>query len=123
MADHVDVLVVDDDHSVRTSCAEILREANYSVVEAADAWEALRHLASYDIGAILLDIFMPDRDGLWLLDQLEDPPPVVLITARNYDLEVMARREKVFMYLQKPVRPPELLNVVARAMAMRKTDS
>jgi len=59
---------------------------------------------------------MPGLDGLGLLDRVSDPPPVVLITARDYDAEVIKRRSKVSMYLQKPVPPASLLQAVGAAI-------
>ena len=111
------VLVVDDDEDVRSSFAEILRTAGYSVVEARDGFEALEHLRSSPVAALVLDILMPRLSGLELLDRLDDPPPVLLLTARDYDVYVTGRRSKVYMYLQKPVPPRELLRAVARATA------
>lgn len=63
-----------------------------------------------------LDVFMPVLDGLRLLDRLDDPPPVVLVTAHSYDEEIMARRDKVFMYIQKPLAPRHLIEAVASAL-------
>ena len=118
MADKLDVLLVEDDEPVRTSFAEILREARYTVVEAADSQAALELLNTADVRTVVLDVYLPTRSGLWLLDQLDDPPPVVLVTGHPYDPEVMRRRDKVFLYLQKPIHPPELLVGVARAVAL-----
>jgi CheY-like chemotaxis protein len=108
------VLVVDDDGDVRRSCAEVLRTAGYRVVEAEHGLAALEHLKSSDVGAVVLDVFMPGLDGLSVLDEIENPPPVVLLTAHVYDDEVIARRSKVSLYVQKPIAPLALLEVVAR---------
>jgi CheY-like chemotaxis protein len=108
------VLVVDDDRDVRGSCAEVLRTAGYRVVEAGDGLAALELLKSSDIGAVLLDIFMPGLDGLSLLDQIDDPPPVALLTAHAYDEAIVVRRSKIAMYMQKPINPPALLEAVAQ---------
>src|ERR1700676_3427301 len=83
------VLVVDDDHDVRASCADVLRSAGYEVVEAEDGVTALEHLRLGHVGAVLLDVYMPGMDGLSLLDEIDRFPPVVLLTARGYDDEVM----------------------------------
>ena len=122
MADELDVLLVEDDEAVRTSFAEILREARYSVAEAADSQAALDILNSSRVRTVVLDVYLPTRSGLWLLDQLEKPPSVVLVTGHPYDPEVMQRRDKVFLYLQKPIHPPELLVAVARAVARQAGD-
>jgi CheY-like chemotaxis protein len=111
------VLVVDDDSDVRRSCAEVLRTAGYRVVEAEDGLAALELLKSSDVGAVLLDVFMPGLDGLSLLDLLENPPPVALLTAHGYDEAIVVRRSKVATYMQKPVDPPALLEAVSRMFA------
>jgi two-component system phosphoglycerate transport system response regulator PgtA len=108
------VLVVDDDSDVRGSCADVLRTAGYRVIEAEDSSAAREHLRSPDINAVLLDVYMPGLDGLALLDELDDPPPVALLTAHVYDEEVVARRSKVALYIQKPIAPTDLLEVVGR---------
>lgn len=112
----VDVLVVDDDPNLRTSFVCILRDAGYSVDEAEDGFVALDRLKTKSIGAIVLDVVMPVLDGLQLLDRLDEPPPVVLVTALAYGEEIMLRRDKVFMYIQKPVRSLDLIEAVSRAM-------
>ena len=114
-ADPVDVLVVEDDASVRTSLAEMLRSDGYRVVEAMDCESALERLNSHPVGVVLLDVLLPGLSGLWLLDEVEDLPPVILCTGHLYDPAVIARRDKVFMFLEKPVEPPRLLKAVAAA--------
>lgn len=115
----VDVLVVDDDRDVRGSCADILRAYGFKVEEAEDGSIAFKILKSTRVGVLLLDWAMPVIDGLALLDMLDDPPPVVLMTARDYSSEVMERRSKVFMFVQKPVPPQYLVDTVARAITSR----
>lgn len=114
----VDVLIVEDDDDLRASQAEVLRSEGYSVVEANDSLVALAQLEHFDVASMIVDIYLPDVSGLWLLDQLENPPPVVLVTARDCDSEVAARRQKFFSYLQKPVRPALLLDAVSRALQL-----
>jgi len=111
------VLVVDDDGDVRRSCAEVLRTAGYRVVEAESGLGAVEHLKSSHVDVVLLDVFMPGLDGLSVLDQIEHPPPVALLTAHEYDDEIVARRSKVSMYIQKPIAPLALLEAVARMFA------
>jgi CheY-like chemotaxis protein len=108
------VLVVDDNDAVRGSFAEVLRTAGYAVQEAEDGFAALEWLRSSDVGAIFLDVYMPGLGGLELLDVLDDPPPVALLTEHEYDPEVISRRSKVAMFLQKPVPPVVLLAAAAR---------
>lgn len=117
--DGVDILVVEDDEDIRTSYAEILRGAGYIVAEAEDGFVALERLRSTPVRAMVLDVAMPVFDGLKLLDKLDNPPPVVLVTARQYDSEVISRRSKISFYLQKPVSPGVLLEVLEQAISGR----
>jgi two-component system, NtrC family, phosphoglycerate transport system response regulator PgtA len=116
----VDVLVVENDLAVRESEAAVLRQASYSVVEAEDSLSALACLTGIEFGAVVLDLYLPGLGGLWLLDELDDPPPVVLVTARELDYEVMRRRDKFLVYLKKPVPPSALLSAVARAATLSR---
>ena len=110
----VDVLVVDDDDAVRMSCPEVLRTSGFSVEAAEDGDVALALLQDLDVGVMLLDRKMPRMDGLSVLDALDEPPPVVLISAHPLD-ETLRRRvgPKVKDYLQKPVSPHRLVPLVA----------
>lgn len=113
----LDVLVVDDDAAVRTSFAMILRMAGYEVGEAENGAVALAILSSTRVGTIVLDVRMPQLDGLRFLDAMTDPPPVVLLTSHVFDADVMARGSKIFAYAQKPIPPGDLLDLVARALS------
>ena len=117
-ADHraVDVLVVDDDDDVRTSTGEIISSGGYTVVEAANGQEALQLLSDMVVGMMLLDIQMPKLNGLALLDRLEDPPPTVILSARDYQKGPRSREAKILLHLQKPTTPQELLLTVAGAI-------
>lgn len=112
----VDVLVVDDDPLVRSSCAEVLRSEGLSVGEAGDGIEALAFLMEVMARTIVLDVRMPNLDGPHFLDHLENPPPVVLMTGDFYDEDVLARGPKVTWFLKKPVQPQELITVVGRCL-------
>jgi CheY-like chemotaxis protein len=112
------VLVVDDDDGVRTTACEILRGDGYEVSQAEDGEEALVVLEREDPEVLVLDVRMPRRDGISLLDALDRPPVVVLVSAFSLENDVRARLgDKVFRYLRKPVAPYLLLEVVAAAAA------
>lgn len=105
-----DVLVVDDEPDVRSSVADILRGAGYRVAEAADGAEALDLLSVEDVGAVLLDLRMPRMDGVTLVDRLEDPPPILVVSSHSPDAGEQARLgRKVVAVLKKPVHPDVLL--------------
>jgi len=113
----VDVLVVDDDESVRSSICEILGTAGLSTGEAFDGEMALEELARKRVGAMVVDVRMPRLDGLAMLQRLSDPPPTVLVSAYAIGDDVRERLAgKVLTYLQKPFRPEILLRAVAEAL-------
>jgi CheY-like chemotaxis protein len=114
--DEIDVLVVDDDEGVRTTTAEVLRRSGYQVAAVEDGLAAATLLRALPVRAMVLDLALPRLDGLHLLDDLDDPPRVVLMTARDYDDDVLARRDKVVTYLRKPVNPGTLVEEVAHAL-------
>lgn len=111
------VLVVDDDEGIRTTVAEILRSEGYEVDEAEDGDVALEKLSRNDVGVLLLDIRMPRVDGIEVLEALDEPPVVLLVSAFTVTDEIRTRTEgKVFEYLRKPVAPDRLIRVVKDGM-------
>ena len=120
MTGEAPVLVVDDEPDVRTSVADILRDAGYEVEEAADGDEALAVLARGEVSAMLLDLVMPRCDGIAVMDALPDPPPVLVISAHRIDASARNKLgPKVVDFLEKPVPPRELLARVASLVGTR----
>ena len=58
------IVVVDDDPTIQMIAAELLREGNHAVVAAADGDEALRVLAAMKVDLVVMDMLMPNKDGL-----------------------------------------------------------
>jgi CheY-like chemotaxis protein len=116
----VDVLVVDDHEAIRTSVAELLRSAGYSVIEAENGAKALEALSEHQVGAVVLDLRMPGIDGLKVLETLEDPPPVIITSAFALELDERQRVDaKIFVQLVKPFHPRRLIDAVASAIGER----
>jgi CheY-like chemotaxis protein len=113
-----DVLVVDDEESLRTSVADILRSAGYSVMEAEDGQAALDVLETEDVAVVILDQKMPRRTGTEVVNSLDSPPPPAIILLSAHRIENGDRAlidKKVFSFLTKPVAPLRLLDEVAAA--------
>ena len=114
------VLVVDDDPSARELFGEILRRNNFVVFEASDADAALEQLATQSIGVVLIDRFMPERDGLWLIAQIRERFPAVAMVLATGDDAISPRftlQPGVIGYLVKPIAPELLLNAVNDGVA------
>jgi DNA-binding NtrC family response regulator len=113
------VLVVDDDELVRSMLASLLEGRGYRFTCVADVASATRALAAEHFDAILLDMYLPDGDGLALLDralEIEPPPAVLMMTARaEIRAAVDAIRRGAFDFLEKPLDLEDLITRLDRA--------
>jgi two-component system response regulator AtoC len=113
------ILVVDDEAAVRSGIAQVLSRPDQTVVEAADGAQALEQLARQNFDLVLLDIKLPDIDGVQLLKRLrQDFPESVVIMITGYPTiqgAVECIRRGALDYLVKPFRIKELEAVVQQA--------
>jgi FixJ family two-component response regulator len=114
------VAVVDDDASVRQALARLLRSAGYSAHTFACARELLQHPAIDDIGCLVLDVQLPDLNGLELQAMLECQaymPAIVFLTGYgDIPMTVRAMRAGAVDFLTKPCDAKVLLNAVEQAL-------
>jgi two-component system, OmpR family, response regulator len=111
------VLVADDDEAMRMSVAAILRNGGYVITEAADGVAALAALAEHPVDVLVLDLRMPNKGGEQVLEELADPPVVVVVSAYAPEEQFLERvGDKIFKYLRKPVPPARLLAAVEEAL-------
>jgi two-component system cell cycle sensor histidine kinase/response regulator CckA len=112
------VLIVDDDAALRDSLVDILRDEGYNPVSTGTCAEALEIARQKEPKAALLDLKLPDGSGTTLLADLKKVLPdciCTLVTAyADLDSAVAALEKGAFQYLQKPVRPIELLNLLEK---------
>ena len=121
--EHVDVLIVDDDEGVRNTTAKILRRRGYRVAEAHDGLAAWVLMQRYAVGIVILDLRMPSHDGRWLLERLDDYPPVVVISAFSGSLDRSSYWRLVSDVLAKPVSPETLLGLVEQEIGEPRRSS
>lgn len=112
------ILVTDDYNVTRRVMGHILEHYGYRVMVAAHGLEALDVLAAHPIDLLLLDINMPEMDGLTLLERLRTTPeyaalPVIILTASGQD-DDRQRAEELGAngFLNKPTGSAELIEVV-----------
>ncbi|WP_241212668.1 response regulator transcription factor [Sphingomonas sp. ABOLG] len=106
------VLVVDDDAAIRRLLRNTLLRADYEIVEAENAKVALRQVAAEHPAAILLDLGLPDRDGLSIIPQLRAHGDLVIlvVSARDaVDEKVAALDLGADDFVTKPFDTEELL--------------
>jgi two-component system nitrogen regulation response regulator NtrX len=119
------ILVVDDEPDIRTLVQEILEDEDYAVA-VADNGEAARHaLRDRRPDLMLLDIWMPDLDGISLLKEwAEDdglPCPVIMMSGHGtVETAVEATRLGAYDFLEKPLSMAKLLLTVERALEADK---
>lgn len=110
--DPATVLVVEDDASLNTALSTTLRLAGYRPVSARTASEGMRWFAHYAPDLVLLDLGLPDRDGLTVIRDIRQrgTTPIVVLSARNAEaMKVEALDLGADDYVQKPFGVEELL--------------
>ena len=115
------ILVVDDEADIRGLLKEILSEEGYDVEVAADAAEARTSRAAQVPDLVLLDIWMPDTDGITLLREWSvsdgyDCPVVMMSGHGTVETAVEATRLGAFDFVEKPLSLTKLLRTVERAL-------
>jgi two-component system KDP operon response regulator KdpE len=114
------ILVVDDEERIVNFLRSKLEASGYDVLTAANGLEALGLAQSENPDLILLDLLMPQMDGLQTLKELRrfSPVPVIILTARGADADkIKGLRLGADDYLAKPFNPDEL---VARIEAVSR---
>ena len=116
------ILVVDDELGIRDLLSEILNDEGHSVDVAENATQAraARLAASYDL--VLLDIWMPDTDGIsllkeWSIGGLLTMPVIMMSGHATIDTAVDATRLGAFSFLEKPITLQKLLKAVEQGLA------
>jgi DNA-binding response OmpR family regulator len=120
------ILVVDDDPEAVEILTRMLGREGYGCVSAAGGAEALKALQEQPVDVILLDVMMPEMDGLQVCERLRADEtlrqiPVILLTAKD-DMETRSRGMKlgVSEYLTKPVNKRELFTRIAAQLRSRE---
>lgn len=110
---HPDVaLIVDDEVQMRRLLRISLETAGYRVIEASNGGDALAQAAMHRPDVVILDLGLPDMDGLAVLQRLREwtPVPVVVLSVREGDADKIATLDAgADDYVTKPFSTPELL--------------
>jgi two-component system KDP operon response regulator KdpE len=104
------VLIVDDEPDIRAFLGSSLGSRGYTWAEAASANEGISLALSLRPDLVLLDLGLPDRDGMDILHLLGNVAPVIVLSARGREADKVAALEAgADDYLTKPFGPDELL--------------
>jgi two-component system nitrogen regulation response regulator NtrX len=121
------VLVVDDEEGVRSSLGGVLRDEGYVVDLAESGEQCLEMVRRHPYHAVLLDVWLPGRDGLSVLEEvttLPSPPRVIMISG-HADVPVAHRAGKLGAYdfIEKPLSLEKVVLVLRNAVADRRKDA
>ncbi len=123
MAPAKEILIVDDEVGIRELLSEILRDEGYRVSLAENATEARAYRVKQQPALVLLDIWMPDTDGVTLLREWaasgQLTMPVVMMSGHGtIETAVEATKIGAFDFLEKPVGMQKLLGTITRALTL-----
>lgn len=114
-----EILVIDDEEQIRKLLDITLRAHNYSVIEAATAKEGLIYASNHPPELIILDLGLPDKDGLSVLQELRQwhtNPIIILSVQKEEETIIKALDSGANDYLTKPWRNGELLARIRSAL-------
>jgi two-component system, OmpR family, response regulator len=115
------ILIADDDSTTRLFLSEVMKKEGYSVSVASNGKAALKKLKEGKFDLVLLDVWMPNMNGIEVLSALrqEPAPPKVLIMTTDGTPETVLKavREQAYRYIKKPVDPAVLVEIVRQAIA------
>jgi two-component system OmpR family response regulator len=113
------ILVVDDDHDIRTLLAQYLEKNGLRVSVARDGKQMRRVLDRVRVDLIVLDVMMPGDDGLKLCRKVRasSQVPIIMLTARAEDVDrILGLELGADDYVPKPFNPRELLGRIAAVL-------
>ena len=121
-----EILIVDDEVGIRELLSEILEDEGYRVATAENASEARAYRQRQQPALVLLDIWMPDTDGVTLLREwagngLLTMPVVMMSGHGTIETAVDATKIGAFDFLEKPIGLAKLLSTIARAFKIAAT--
>lgn len=112
------ILIVDDEPLTRNLLRLMLERAGFEISEAEDGLKALLMMAEQAPDVLLLDVMMPNMDGLTVCEKLRARPetavlPIILLSARTSSEAVKAGMDAgATKYLSKPINRKELINTI-----------
>jgi CheY-like chemotaxis protein len=120
------ILIIDDDDSLRDSLRRTLHQEGYAIMEASEGGRGLKLLERSPVDLILLDMFMPDKDGLETIGELRRAHPGIAIIAMSgggfkgtVDVLHVAKKLGVRRTLAKPFTREQLLDALREELLPR----
>lgn len=116
------ILIIDDEPSIQDVLGDILRDEGYEVFSAHDGIEGVRILKSEPIDAVFLDVWLPGKGGIDVLQEIKegwsDVEVVIISGHANVDLAVKAIKLGAYDFLEKPLDMGRVLTLARNAVRM-----
>ena len=126
MDKHARILVVDDDENIRMSLGTILRDEGYVVDSAVNGSEAIKKTESTVFNVALIDIKLPDMEGIELLTRIRDTVPkvrkIIMTGFPSLKNAIAAVNNKADAYLLKPVELDKLLSTIREQLDLQEIE-
>ena len=106
------ILVVDDDREIVKAIEIYLSKEGYNILKAYDGEEAIKQLTENEVHLVILDVMMPNKDGLETLEEIRKTKtlPVIMLSAKSEDYDKIAGLNiGADDYVTKPFNPLELI--------------
>ena len=114
------ILVVDDEGIILNSCQKVLEADGFEVVPVPSAQEALMALERESFSLLLIDVKMPEHDGMYLMEEVKkkwaDIPMIVMSGYDTTDTIEGAAQRGAATFIPKPFTPDELIEAVRRVI-------
>lgn len=119
------ILIVDDDKALRQFLGDRLRHAGYEIIEGESGVEAVQLVTQHEPDLVLLDMIMPDMDGLTALTKIKEAQadlPVLVLTAHaSIAAAVEAIKQGAEEFIPKPADGSYIVKIVKKILAQRQT--
>ncbi len=121
------ILVVDDEEQIRNSLRGVLSDEGFAVLEAGDGRRALEVLGERTPDLVILDVWLPEIDGIALLEQIKSKHPslpvIIICGHANIEAAVRATRLGAADFIEKPFSLDALLGSIERALGSERSTS
>lgn len=123
------ILLIEDDKTTSELIQDALQRVSYNVLHAGSAEEGLKQLSKQNVDLLILDLTLPDRDGLEVFKALQKRKetasiPVIMLTARDDEADVVSGLELgAYDYITKPFSPRILVARVKTVLRRSRTET
>ena len=115
------ILICDDEEKIRKSLSGLLRDHHYEVATASNSSECLEIMATQHFDLVILDIIMPDMDGIEVLARIKEmhkDAEVIMITGyADKNKAITTFRLNAYDFIEKPFESQEILNTIAHCLS------